>query len=195
MSGSESGKFVLRVSRELHAELRQAAQERGISLNREINRRLQKENMGHFEVLQRLFGADLLGVVLFGSTVRGEQRKNSDIDLLIVLTDRVPIERSLYHLWEEKVAPVLGPRYSPQWVHLPGDLQSLSGLWLEVAMEGEIQFQQSPELRRVLHQIKRMIAGGLFRRKLVYGQPYWIRTKDFEKMEEGERDAEPIVGS
>lgn len=36
-------------------------------------------------VLQKLYGTQLAGVVLYGSYARGDQDENSDIDLLIVL--------------------------------------------------------------------------------------------------------------
>ena len=45
-------------------------------------------------------GADLLGVVAYGSFARGELAAGSDVDLLVVLSEGVKITRSLYRQWD-----------------------------------------------------------------------------------------------
>ena len=46
--------------------------------------------------ISELVGKALDGLVLFGSMARGESREGSDMDLLIVLRQSLPLTRSLY---------------------------------------------------------------------------------------------------
>lgn len=49
-------------------------------------------------VLQKEFGADLLGVVLYGSKARGDDQQDSDIDLLVIMPDDTwPTRQKISH--------------------------------------------------------------------------------------------------
>lgn len=173
-----SGKFVIRIDPQLHVLLKEQAKRAGLSLNQIVIQRLQNEVDQNFAVIQNQFGKELLGIILFGSTVRGDQRKSSDIDLLIVLKESTKLSRKLYSEWDDKVESQLGPQYSPQFVHLPKDLKQVSGLWLEAALEGEIVFEVGHDLRTTVYKIKDLISSGYFQRKESYGHPYWIRKEE-----------------
>jgi predicted nucleotidyltransferase len=45
----------------------------------------------HVRELRRVFGNRLERVILFGSKVRGDDHEQSDVDLLVVLTDEVSL--------------------------------------------------------------------------------------------------------
>jgi len=173
-----SGKFVLRIPGSLHTDLKQEAFQLGISLNEFIVRKLLNKSADPYRAIKRVWGNDLLGIVLFGSSVRGETRASSDIDLLIVLDERVPIRRILYAIWDEKIMPIMGSSFSPQFSHLTGSENSVSSLWLEVALEGQIEFDPRGSVRKNLFKIKERIASGEYRRKLSHGHPYWVREKN-----------------
>src|SRR5262245_9445427 len=104
-----SGRFVLRIEPEVHAALQLAAQRAGLSLNEYCGRRLALpcsvlELEPAAELVKRalaIHAEQLLGVVLFGSWVRGEAGPSSDVDVLIVLDASVALTRSLYHPWDE----------------------------------------------------------------------------------------------
>lgn len=173
-----SGKFVLRLPTKLHAEFQKEAREKNTSLNNLI-----LEKLGHlplkqkqFHIVEKVFRGKLLGIIQFGSTVRGEARKDSDIDLLLVLSSSVPIDRSLYALWDAQVAPHLKAPYSPQFVHLPSDWNMVSGLWLEVGLEGEVKLDHRQEVRTALNRIKSLIAEGKYERRVSHGHSYWVRN-------------------
>jgi predicted nucleotidyltransferase len=183
---SLSGKFVLRVDPTLHLRLKQEAEARKTSLNQWVVAHLEGLSPMNptYDVDSRLiaavaaaFGADLLGVILFGSTVRGERRENSDIDLLIVLKKHRPIDRTLYRVWDKQVATVIGDEYSPQFSHVPS-LEAVSSLWLEMAIEGEILFDGEGSLKELLRLIRGQIAKGIYCRKTSHGHPYWVHLKE-----------------
>lgn len=173
----ESGKFVLRISPELHIELKQEAADMGISLNQAVLNRITGEKNDLYIAIKQVFKKNLVGLVIYGSFVRRENRKSSDIDLLVILDRQTIIERSLYSIWEEKIAPHIDKRTSPQFVHLPSPEKDPSNLWLEVALEGEIVFDPEGTVRKTIYEFKKIIASGLKIRKLTYGQPYWITNK------------------
>ncbi len=178
-----SGKFVLRVDPQLHAQLRDEAESQSLSLNQWIVAQLQKRpttlkgpELQLVEEIKKVFGDDLLGVVLFGSAVRQEVRSTSDIDILIVLDHSHPINRTLYQVWDAKICPIVGARISPQFSHRPSG-KSPSSLWLEIAMEGEILFDKKNIIKKELRKIRERIAFGEFVRKLSHGHPYWVHQK------------------
>lgn len=172
---SESGKFVLRLDPQLHSQLKREAERKGVSLNQFIVNKLIDDNSSQFEIIKKVFKEHLVGIVVFGSYVRNEQRKSSDIDLLIVLDGEAVIERKLYQIWDDKVQPILGQEYSPQFVKIPGDSKNVSSIWLEVALEGDIVYEKDLSLRTFIFEVKQLISSGIFKRKITYGQPYWVR--------------------
>jgi predicted nucleotidyltransferase len=178
-----SGKFNLRVPPALHKSLKQQARQNKLSLNQWINILLSSpgEVKNDLAPLIDHFKDHLRAVVLFGSTARGERGVHSDIDWLIVLSDDVPIKRSLYHDWDEGISLRLDPLISPQFVHLPKDLKHTSSLWLEVALEGEILYDPSNEVRAFLYKLKNLIANGRVQRNTSNGHSYWVRESEDAK--------------
>lgn len=184
-----SGKFVLRLSSKLHGTLKNIAARNGVSLN-ELCRRVMEDyaREGHLnlevgsrgrqrwlEVLPELLADSLVGVVLFGSTTRGERRSDSDIDLLIVLVTGRPLTRRLYADWDEHLSK---EPYSPHFVHLPERVEAAGSLWFEAALDGIVLYEVDRDISRFLGRIRRKIAGGGLVRRIAHGQPYWIRKQE-----------------
>lgn len=119
-----------------------------------------------------LFGDGLRGVVLFGSVARGEQGEGSDIDLLVVLHDDVPMARGTYRLWDEQEPA--DDVVNPHFVHLPSSLGRPGSLWIEVALDGLILHDPSGELTRFLSGLRRSMASGGVSSGTAHGQPYWV---------------------
>ena len=178
-----SGRFVLRIDRGLHASLRDRAREADTSLNRYCALKLASPgeplDPAASAVVQRaasVLGDSLLGVVAFGSWARGDESSTSDLDVLLIADDRVPIARSLYRQWDD--GPRLnrdGHQVEPHFVHLPAATESVSGLWAEVAMDGLILFERDFVVSRCFVGVRRRIVSGRLTLHVAQGQPYWAR--------------------
>jgi hypothetical protein len=177
-----SGRFLLRIDPALHAALRRAAREAGVSLNDYCGRSLaapagRSGAAGPAaDVVRRaaaLFGEHLAGVLLYGSVARGEAEASSDADVLVVVERRVRLTRSLYRRWDEAPVAWEGRTIDPHFAHPPDFAAPPSGLWAEVALDGIVLFERGLTLSRALVRIRREILAGRLERRVVHGQPYW----------------------
>jgi predicted nucleotidyltransferase len=183
-SGS-SGRFVLRIDPGLHGALREAARAAGVSLNEYCARKLATPTFGFegleftIEAVQRaatVVGENLIGLAAFGSWTREELHDESDIDLLVVVEDKVRLSRDLYLAWDE--APIWwnGHRVEPHFVHLPDLERTTLGLWAEAAVDAIILFTRDLTLPSRLARVRNDIAAGRIVRRVVHGQPYWTEV-------------------
>ena len=192
-----SGRFLLRVSPDLHRRLRERAASEGISLNSLCVKALEaaasppaEGSAGvpcdlplPAELARGVFETwrdSLIGIVAFGSVVRGEAAAGSDLDLLIVLERGSAVERSLYDRWSSMVAErriERADRVSPQFVALPDSVETAGGLWLEVAREGRLVLDRDGRLVRFLASLRDFMMSGKVVRRTVHGQPYWLRAR------------------
>ncbi len=117
------------------------------------------------EDVVEVYQGELEGLVLFGSWVRGEASAASDIDLLLIMENNAVIDRDRYSHWPPR--RVLGREVSPLFVHLPADTGSITGLWLEVAIDGIVLFDKTLAVSRFLAAARRMIAQGHVRLRAV----------------------------
>ncbi len=178
-----SGRFVLRIDPDLHETLREAAGAAGVSLNRYCARKLaaptESADPAAIAVVGRaasVLGDSLLGVVVFGSWARGQEAANSDLDVLFVVGEEVPIARGLYRSWDD--GPVLqwdGHEVTPHFVHRPSESEEVSGLWAEVALDGLVLFERELAVSRYLADVRRRILGGELSFRVAGGQSYWVR--------------------
>ena len=150
-----SGRFVLRLDPGLHASLRRAAREAGISLNDYCARKLTapSANLGSFpdagaavDKAARIAGEHLVGVAVYGSWSRGTLLASSDVDLLIVVDSELALTRQLYRLWDDAPLDWNGHTVEPHFVHLPGSDETVGGLWAEVALDGIVLFESGAQL-------------------------------------------------
>jgi len=122
-------------------------------------------------------GADLLGVVAYGSFARGELAAGSDVDLLVVLSEGVKITRSLYRQWDGVVPAWEGREIDLHFVHLPDGDDPVSGTWAEAGVCGIVLYDHDLLVSRRLIDIRSRIAGGELTRRMAQGQPYWIHEE------------------
>lgn len=182
-----SGKFVIRMSSEMHGKLSRIAKERGVSLNqvcldllrkglslRDEDEGLTKSLDDIIHTLSLHFKDDLIGVVLFGSYATGEATPDSDIDLLIVLKKTVPIERGLYRWWDDNIIWKEKALLNPHFVCYPESAYDAGGLWLESATCGRIIFQRQRLIEKLFQSLKDLISEGKVRRYISNGHSYWI---------------------
>lgn len=173
-----SGKFVLRISPELHAAFQEEATTLNFSLNELLISKLtgKSKNLSQSdEILTKVQkNWSPLAIIQFGSSVRGDSTASSDIDWLIVLDSSIAITRSLYTDWDTKIQ---NSKISPQFVHLPLDIRNAGGLWLEVALEGQIITLRDSEAKQVIYELKNLISMGYYQRKWSHGHPYWVKRE------------------
>lgn len=180
-----SGRFVLRVPADLHLALREAARDAGLSLNEYCRRRLSAPTgaptgpEGTEEVVgwaRDLFGDRLLAVVAYGSWARGDDHRESDVDLLVVLDPRSPITRELYRRWDARSLVIDGHAVEPHFVHLSEAGRASTGLWAEAALDGIVLFERGLEVSRCLARVRRDVMSGRLVRRTAHGQPYWAEV-------------------
>lgn len=184
-SRAASGRFVLRLPSALHETLRAEASEAGISLNELCVRKLAGVSPSYpgrvGELIARAteqFGKDLRGVVLYGSFARGEAATVSDIDIMIVLDPRVPLNLTLYHGWDSEEWQLDEHAIDIHFSHLPSTRELPSGLWAEIALDGKVLHESDLAVTRLLASVRRRIAAGELVRRTTHGQPYWVRGPD-----------------
>jgi predicted nucleotidyltransferase len=180
-----SGRFVLRIPPGLHAALRGAARDAGLSLNDYCARMLAAPT-GNLAAVSAatdvvahaagLVGEDLVGIVAYGSWVRGEATVQSDLDLLIVVAAELPLVRTLYRRWDRRRLTWHGRPIDPHFVHLLADDTHPSGLWAEAAIDGVVLFERALRISTTLGRVRRAIVDGRLVRRRVHGQPYWAEA-------------------
>lgn len=180
-----SGRFLLRIDPGLHAALRQAAAAVGVSLNEYCARKLAAPvgDLGAYAGAAaavaraaELFSDALVGVVVFGSWARGEAVEASDVDLLVVVDERIALTRGLYRVWDEEPLSWDGHAVEPHFVHLPAADETVAGLWAEVALDGVVLFARGFDLAARLAQVRREIVAGRIVRRVVHGHAYWAEA-------------------
>lgn len=176
-----SGTFLLRLDPRLHGLLRRQAAAAGMSLNEWCGRTLAAPGAAGIDAaaevvmpLRARLGDDLLGVVVYGSFARGELSSGSDVDLLVVLAERVPITRALYREWEGGVPSWGGRDVDLHFVHLPDPAAAVSGSWAEAAVCGIVFYDRDLVVSRRLIAFRGRIASGELVRRMAQGQPYWV---------------------
>lgn len=179
-----SGTFVLRIDPRLHALLRDDAAAAGTSLNDWCGRVLATAGAAGLEpaakvvlAIRSRLGADLLGIVVYGSFARGDLAAGSDVDLLVVLSARRPITRAVYREWDDLTPAWDGREVDLHFVHLPKAGEPVSGSWAEVAVAGIVLYDRDLTVSRRLGDIRSRIAAGELVRRMAQGQPYWIHER------------------
>jgi len=180
-----SGRFVLRIAPGLHAALRSAATSLGVSLNDYCAKKLSlptgslvgdAQARAVIDHAASIVGADLIGLVAFGSWARDDASVTSDVDVLIVVAPRRRVIRALYREWDRKVLTWDAHQVEPHFVNLPEDVRSVGSIWAEAAIDGIVLFERELEVSRTLAGVRRRIAEGRLVRRTIHGQPYWAEV-------------------
>jgi hypothetical protein len=162
--------------------LRAGAQRAGISLNEYCARLLAAPGPGlagtadAAAIVSRaaaLFGADLVGAIVFGSWARGDMGPASDVDVLVIVSPGVELTRALYRQWDAAPMRWGGREVDAHFTHLPEPGTTVAGTWGEAALDGVILFERDLAVSAALARVRRDIAAGRIVRRVVHGQPYW----------------------
>lgn len=189
-STRSASKILVRLPRQLHAELKSEAARLGVSLNelclQALQRRLRDPAAppkAPFEplacILKSSLGSKLEAVVLFGSQARDDATAGSDADLLLCLQPGIALTRDLYAEWDRLVEAhpeAMSGVLSPHFCLLPAAPENAGSLWFEVAIDGIVLWERTLAVSRFLASVRRyLLAGGRIRRS-AYGVPYWVES-------------------
>lgn len=191
--------LILRIASSLHQRLKEEARAADLSLNKHccalLGRRTAESSAAASPVsltlaagssrraamLQDLrakvlgaWGDSIEALALFGSFARGRETASSDVDLLVVLSRSVTLDRDVYSRWG--LRKFEGRELAPLFVQIPGEGERIGGLWFEVALDGIVLFDRDLHLSRFLSHVRDLIAGGRVRRMVTHGHPYWVHS-------------------
>jgi predicted nucleotidyltransferase len=122
-------------------------------------------------LLRSLYPEQVVSILIFGSTARGDAFESSDVDVLLVLDSKIPIDRDLYTRIDK--IKLNGKEVSVSIVHLPIDVKNVGSLWLEVALDGIVLYDPDLKVSQFLTLVRQYILSGSVERKSSYGVPYW----------------------
>jgi predicted nucleotidyltransferase len=177
-----AARFLLRLPPALHRSLAARASAHGLSLNEYCVRKLagpepvtvaEPAGLAVRDRAAAVAGSRLAGIVVHGSWVRGEARAASDVDVLVVVDQRLALTRALYRAWDDEPLTWAGRPVDAHFLHLPADPRRASGIWCEAAIDGLLLSDRDGRLEEALRHIRRAIADGQLVRKYAHGQPYW----------------------
>lgn len=182
MQNSKEAIF-LRVNKELSRKLKTQAARLETSINeycisllkQSVELKIQNTNNDIKHVVDHalsVFDKSLEAVVLFGSYSRGDNTEESDIDILVVLNKSIKITRDIYNKWSA-LSNKISEKFSVHFVNLPDHLDSLSGLWCEVSLEGMVLYDTNLRTSKFLLKLREQILIGEYTYSYSHGQRYW----------------------
>ncbi|MEM4177649.1 MAG: nucleotidyltransferase domain-containing protein [Nitrososphaeria archaeon] len=141
------------------------------------------------DAILKVFGDQLISLVLFGSYARGEPRPESDIDLLIVLRT-LPLERIELHKLIDKVeenlkelySGLLAIGYKPVLSPIVLDVDTASRirpLYLDIVFDAKILFDKSDFIKNVFERLRKRLETLHAERKRLGKLWYVVLKKDY----------------
>ena len=176
---AHSSKILLRLPKALHDAVKARAASAKLSVNSLLERYIaqgvadpvpQDLFSRVIEDARREFAGGFVGLLLFGSQARGDVHDTSDTDLLLVVSEDVRIERSMYRAWDERLPEGVSLHIS----RLPPHAEDAGSLWLECALDARILYDPSGRIAEFLSAAKRYITSGKVARRVTHGQGFWI---------------------
>jgi len=185
---TERGLRVLRLAREI-LELTEARDEpRIVNIERIPHRYYAPLVERYARLLLKHFGDRLVSVVLFGSVARGDWRRDSDIDLLVVVDgwDGVPVWERLRELYEvreelrgtDEYRRAVEAGYVPVVQHYPlgrGEAARFHRVYLDIVLDGIVVYDREGFISGVLGDLRRRLEEWGARRVCrPDGRCYWV---------------------
>jgi predicted nucleotidyltransferase len=141
--------------------------------------------------IRRHFDKDLVSVVLYGSLARGEVRKDSDIDLLIILGS-LPKERlkrqDIFIKMENEIDREIKRIYE-KWGLFPyispilktkEEAKNISPLYLDMVTDARILYDKDDFFKKILEKLKIKL-NSLHAKKIKVGEKwYWDLKPDYK---------------
>ncbi|BDC17749.1 nucleotidyltransferase domain-containing protein [Acidianus sp. HS-5] len=142
------------------------------------------------EIMKEEFKDDLVSVVLFGSVARGDNRNDSDVDLLVVIKN-LPKDSMLkrIRLFESKVEDKLEiEKYWKMGYYIslspilktPEEAEKLSPLYLDMVYDAVILYDKDNFFGNVLKRLKEKLDQLGAERVWIGKKWYWVLKKDYK---------------
>jgi predicted nucleotidyltransferase len=128
--------------------------------------------------LREGLGERLVAVVLFGSRARGDPTAESDWDLL-VLAEGLPVDTFERHLFVSRLLPATLPAAISVVAKSTCEFEaSLTSLYLDIALDGQILYDSQGYAADRLAKLKRLLAdAGLYRERTEVGDRWRWKTE------------------
>ncbi|QXJ29059.1 Nucleotidyltransferase domain protein [Saccharolobus shibatae B12] len=140
------------------------------------------------KIMKEEFKDDLISVVLYGSVARGDNRNDSDVDILIVM-DNLPRDSMLkrIRLFETKVEDKLN--LDEYWnkgyyvslspiLKTPEEAGKISPLYLDMVYDAVILYDKDEFFTKILQKLKERLTELGAERVRMGKKWYWILKKD-----------------
>ena len=141
------------------------------------------------EALKRKYGAKFISLVVFGSVARGEARKDSDVDLLLVI-DSIPkrrlerqkefmeVEKELEGYLNELFDEGYFIDFSPI-IKTPEEAMRFSPLYLDMVEDAIIAYDKDNFFMKILDRVRKRLEELGSKRVRMGKKWYWILKPDY----------------
>ena len=141
------------------------------------------------EALKRKYGDKFISLVVFGSVARGEARKDSDVDLLLVI-DSIPkrrlerqkefmeVEKDLEGYLNELFDEGYFIDFSPI-IKTPEEATRLSPLYLDMVEDAIIAYDKDGFFMKILERVRKRLEELGSKRVRMGRKWYWILKPDY----------------
>ena len=141
------------------------------------------------KLLKEKFGEDLISLAIYGSVARGDNKRDSDIDLFIVVKNLPPttIERirifdSLELLLEEDIKEMFSKGYYVSFspiMKTPEEAMRFSPLYMDITEDAVLIYDKENFLQNLLQRIRKKL-NELGYERIWLGKKWYWRKKDFK---------------
>jgi len=141
------------------------------------------------KLLKEKFGEDLISLAIYGSVARGDNKRDSDIDLFIVVKNLPPttIERirifdSLELLLEEDIKEMFSKGYYVSFspiMKTPEEAMRFSPLYMDMTEDAVLIYDKENFLQNLLQRIRKKL-NELGYERIWLGKKWYWRKKDFK---------------
>jgi predicted nucleotidyltransferase len=138
---------------------------------------------------EAFYGDRLISLAVFGSHASGRARRNSDVDLLIVLSSALPRRRlrlDEFDQLEERLAPALEALDADGWsvelspvIRTREEAEGFSVLYLDMTVHVRILVDRDEFLRRRLDRMRAELQRLGAERRTMGDRWYWVLKKDY----------------
>ncbi len=135
---------------------------------------------GLVERLQCLYKDNLLAVIVFGSSARGDVSQSSDVDLLIILEQSPLRKRQRVHEFYEKLGFELEDHFLSPIILTKEEITKNLPYYVGMVEEGKVLYERDKFANLLLNSIERLKKQGKIVEKELKGVKYFLIREEEE---------------